>query len=429
VAEGTRSVWLITVGEPLPFGGSKARLWRTGILANTLAGRGHRVTWWTSSVDHFSKTFFVESALEHRTDLGVTLQFLHGCMYAKNISFSRLRNHRQIAAQFRELAERRAPPDVVVCSYPTIELSAEAASYGMRHSIPVLLDIRDLWPDELAARLPKALGPLAAMLLRGMYRQAEYALRHATGLTAISDRYLEWGLRHARRDRGPDDAVFTHGYPAPATSAPSRDALDKFSKLGIDPSKKIFWFVGTFVGSIDLATVIEAAALLRDRPDVQFVFAGSGERDLEWRERARGLPNIVFTGWCSADEIAALASIAWAGLGAYKRGALMSLTNKIFEYMAYGLPILLSLGGEAREIVEQTGCGLHYEAGSAEALALAVRRLSAGDGLRDQMAVAARVSFAERYDAAAVYDRMAAHIERVAEHERSARTSTRPSWL
>jgi glycosyltransferase involved in cell wall biosynthesis len=264
----------------------------------------------------------------------------------------------------------------------------------------------------MAARIPTPLRSVASVILRRMYRDAEYALRGATGLIGISSHYLEWGLRHARRLPNANDAVFAHGYPAPAEAKEvSGVATNWLAELGIDPTKRIFWFVGTFVGSIDLATVIDAARRLTDRPDVQFVLTGSGERDAEWRERARGLPNVVFTGWCDAERVGALASIAWVGIGAYKRDALMSLPNKLFEYMAYGLPVLLSLGGEARAVVEHAGCGVFYEAGSPQSLELAVRLLCDDRELRDRMAKSARRSFDERFSADMVYGAMAKHLE------------------
>ena len=159
------SIWLITVGEPLPFQGSSARPWRTGLLARLLARRGHNVTWWTSSVDHFTKRFFVNESKRVDVEPNFALQFLHGRLYKRNISMARWRNHREIAAEFDRISAGAQRPDLIVCSYPTIELSAAAARYGKAHGIPVLLDIRDLWPDEMAALLPRPLRGLARLLL------------------------------------------------------------------------------------------------------------------------------------------------------------------------------------------------------------------------------------------------------------------------
>lgn len=407
-------LWLMTVGEPLPLPGTQVRLWRTGLLAKTLVARGHSVTWWTSSVDHFNKCSFTNASERRVVERGLTLQFLHGRLYQRNVSPARWCNHRQIASQFVRLAPTHEDPDVILCSYPTIELSAAAVRYGHAKDIPVLLDIRDLWPDEMAVRLPRSLRPLARWLLWPMYRQAEFALRGANGLVAVSQRYLGWGLAHARRERTPIDAIFTHGYPTPAsTDRADARSLRWLAERGIDGTRRVFWFAGTFVGSIDLDTVIDAAKRLRDHPDVLFVLSGSGERDGEWRDKARGLDNVVFTGWLDREQLCALASVAWVGLGAYKRGALMSLTNKIFEYMAYGLPVLSALPGEARGIIERGGCGEFYEPGSASALASAIRRLCGDSARRDAMAARARQLFQRDYAAEAVYPRLAEHLETV----------------
>ncbi|MBB6091606.1 glycosyltransferase involved in cell wall biosynthesis [Povalibacter uvarum] len=343
------------------------------------------------------------------------LQFLYGELYTRNISAARWRNHRQIAAEFTRLAAVEEKPDVILCSYPTIELSAAAVLFGEQHGIPVLLDIRDLWPDEMAARLPRFLRSLAPLLLWPMYRDARLALKRATGMVAISRRYLAWGLEHAQRAGNDADAVFTHGYPSQQLSNQA-DVQNVLTELGLDASQRVFWFVGTFVGSIDLATVIEAARILDDQ-NVVFVLTGSGEKDAEWRAQAHGLRNVRFTGWVDKDRLQALASIAWVGLAAYKAGALMSLTNKLFEYMAHGLPILVSLPGEARAVVESERCGMFYEPGSATALATAVRAMCADSSLRDAMAANARRAFEARYSATAVYDGLASHLEVVAADE------------
>ena len=86
--ESRLNIWLITVGEPLPLSESRARLWRTGTLARLLVSRGHKVTWWTSTVDHFTKEYFARSNASVQIDDNLELQFLHGELYRKNISIS-----------------------------------------------------------------------------------------------------------------------------------------------------------------------------------------------------------------------------------------------------------------------------------------------------------------------------------------------------
>lgn len=408
--------WIITVGEPLPTEAVQKRPWRSGIIARTLAERGHDVVWWTSTVNHFDKTLHETGNVARRVSDHLTVQFLHGRLYRKNISLARFVNHWEIGRAFAQLAREEIRPDVILCSLPTLELSEEAVKYGKAMGVPVLLDIRDLWPDEFVSALPAPLRPLGRMLFAPMFAQAKRALHGATGIVAISETYRDWAYRLGNRAPGPMDRVFTHGYPAPPVDVaanPGSDA-ERLRALGIDPDRKSFWFIGTFVGSIDLSTVIEAARRLQHRTDIQFVISGAGEDDARYRAEAEGLNNLVFTGWVDREDIAVLSRHAYAGLGAYKKGALMSLTNKMFEYLAAGTPILLALPGEAEKIIVGSGCGKAYEPGSADSLASAVADISDRPQERQLMSVRARALFADRFSADRIYGELVEFVERAA---------------
>jgi len=411
-------IWLITVGEPLPLGGSAARLWRTGLLAQELAARGHRVLWWTSRVDHFRKCFHDVSAPRVAVQAGFEIQLLEGRLYRRNVSLSRLVNHAQIARDFRRVSAREEPaPDVILCSLPTLELCDEAVAYGRARGVPVLLDVRDLWPDEMLARVPKLLRPFGRVVLAPLYRTARRALRGATGVVAISHSYLRWAEQLRGRAAGPEDLVAPIGYPTPppGTGASSeiaqREVAERMRARGVDPARKIVWFCGTFVGSIDLGTAIEAARLAEGDRELQFVFTGDGERRGEWTAQARGLGNVVFTGWCDKAELAWLSRQAWVGLAAYKPLALMSLPNKLFEYMSGGLPIVSSLGAEAAELIARRELGRSFEAGNPAELASVLRELAANPSAAALYAANARAVFASEFAAERLYARLAEHIE------------------
>ncbi len=406
--QGGRRVWLITVGEPLPGFSTGDRMWRTGYLANLLAARGHEVTWWASSFDHFRREQLVTGSDRVAAAPNLTIQFLRGRDYERNVSVARLVNHWQIARDFRRISRELPRPTAILSSYPTIELSREAVRFGRKHGVPTWLDIRDLWPDEMLDRVPRRLRPLGRLALAPMYASAREALTGATGLIAISNTFLAWGLDFARRARRSTDHVLPMGYTGQLDlTAPHDAARAALAALGVDPRKRIFWFAGTFVGNIDLGTVIEAARTLRDETNIQFVLSGTGERESEWREQARGLTNVIFTGWAGRDTLSCLASMAWAGLGAYRKGASMSLPNKVFEYMSAGVPVLLSLEGETRELVTSGEIGLPYEAGNAAGLRAAVLSIAHDEPLRARLSANARRLFDASYSPQAIYARYA----------------------
>ncbi len=405
-------IWLVTVGEPLPGFSEEDRLWRSGYLARLLGERGHEVTWWASSFDHFRRRQVVRRSQFVDVGQNVGIQFLHGPGYRRNVSVARQVNHSLIAREFRRLAQRGVSPAVIVCSFPTIELSREAVRYGRSRGVPVFLDIRDLWPDEMLGRVPKAVQGLGRWLLTPLYSATREAMCAASGLYAISETYLQWGLVHAGRDRSTRDRVLPMGYTGRLDTGSVTDEVRRaVLERGVDPGKRIYWFAGTFVGNIDLGTVIEAARSLRTRNDIQFVLTGRGEREKAWREQAEGLENVVFTGWAGQAELAYLASISWMGLGAYSSGARMSLPNKLFEYMSAGLPVLLSLSGEALNLTRENRTGLDYTPGDPGSLARLVRRTAADAALRNLMSANATQLFQDRFSPRAIYNEYADSLE------------------
>ena len=402
--------WLITVGEPVPLPGAGERLWRTGVLAQHLARAGHQVTWWTSVVDHFRKRFHPLPEGPLTAESGYQIRFLAGRLYRRNLSLDRLRNHREVARAFRREAPRLPLPDLILCSLPTLELSAAAVRFGAERELPVLLDIRDLWPDVFYQVLPQGLQRLGPLVFAPFVREARTALRGATGLLAVSQTYLDWGLRLAGRAAGPRDQVITHGYPRPRPVTEEAVATLQ-AALGVRPGMTVLWFVGSFARHADLGTVIDAARRLSGRDDLLFVLSGAGDREREWRERAAGLANVRFTGWVDGATIATLGRIASAGLVSYTPGATMSLTNKLFEYMSTGLPLVLGVRGEAETIARKWDCGLVYQPGDAADLAQTVKTLADDPALRRRLGEGSLRAFRTEFDESIIYPRFVSLLE------------------
>lgn len=407
-------VWLVHVGEPLPIDAINERQLRMSLFASTLADSGHDVVWWSSTFDHTHKRqrFDCDTVVEVSERL--TLRLMHAKPYYSNISVSRLVNHRQLAQAFVRLAGGVGPdaiPDVIFASMPTLELAAAACTYGRQRDIPVVVDVRDLHPDIYQSLVPSVARPLARLALTPLYRDLKTAVTLASGLVAIAPSFLDWALRHAERAAGPGDAVFPLAYPELTTSPDELEtSAVRLREAGVRPDKKIVWYVGTFNRWIDLETAIRAARILADegRTDVQFVFSGSGGFDAEWRRLAATLPNVVFTGWVDIPGIAYMRSIAWSGLAPYRTG-FNTVGNKLFEYMAGGLPVLLSIGGDARKIIEEHDCGIGYAGGSPPSLVGAIHKLLA-DGVQPRMAANSLAAYRQHYSADKVYSEMARFV-------------------
>jgi glycosyltransferase involved in cell wall biosynthesis len=407
-------IWLVCIGEPLPIDPAGERQLRMGVIARVLVDRGHQVTWWVSTFDHPYKRHRFDQDMKVEVEPRYQLRLLHGSGYRTNVSFQRLVDHWQLARSFRRHAATEPPPDLIFATVPTVELAAAAAELGRERGIPVILDVRDLWPDVLLDVLPRRLRPVGRIPLLPMTRKVRRALHLAAGITAVSPSYLRWGLAHAGRSLGPTDRVVPLGYPEPPGGGPTPpEARELLAKMGVDPNRKLIWFIGMFGHYYDLATVIHAARLLRERGrgDLQIVLSGSGHRESEWRAAASGLDNVIFTGWVTANQICALQRAAWAGLAAYVPDAPQSLPNKIFEYMAGGLPVLSSLGEDASNLLQQHQCGISYRAGDAVDLVSAIESLLADEANHSRMAANSLEAFRQFYSATTVYRQLAEYLE------------------
>lgn len=404
-------IWLVTVGEPLPLTASKDRLWRCGLLARTLASRGHDVTWWASDFDHVRKEYVPSSQRDDRVFGSVLLKYLHGVPYRTNLSLARFVNHAQIAWDFQNQSKLAATPHLIVASLPTIELAYAAVEYAKSHSVPCALDIRDLWPDIFLDAVPAIFSLPARLAVSPWFQMTKRALRGANALLAVSRGYLDWALRIAARAEGLADEVFPLAYERTAFSA--TDCVRIASISGLDLGRPIAIFAGSFGRTYDLGTVIAAARLLASTSaaTLQFVFCGTGERGDVWRREAEGMRSVVFTGLLSATELSALLNASTIGVAAYAPGAPQSVPNKVIEYMSAGLPVVSSLIGETSGLLAEENCGFDYQAGNPGDLAAKLVRALESPDLVASMSRNSRAAFERRYSAETTFGNYARHLE------------------
>src|SRR5690606_24689832 len=80
---------------------------------------------------------------------------------------------------------------------------------------PVVIDVRDPWPDVFLTAVPPACQPALRLALGGYFRQAQRICHSASGLTGVSQTYLDWALSLARRKQKGRDGVFPIGFDPP----------------------------------------------------------------------------------------------------------------------------------------------------------------------------------------------------------------------
>ncbi|MBA2689169.1 MAG: glycosyltransferase family 4 protein [Gemmatimonadaceae bacterium] len=409
-------VWLVTVGEPLPIDPGSPRLLRVGLLAEFLIAAGHEVTWWSSTFDHTHKRQRVTSNKRMRLPSGLRLHLLQGHGYQKNVSFARLRDHRALARVFAEAVRSEPRPDVILASFPPIELGYEAARFGRAAGIPVVLDVRDLWPDTFLYAVPRVLRRIARTVLRPAFSMTFHAFALATAVTGIAPPMVDWGLAKARRRRSSFDRDFPMGYPSLGANENAVEEGRKWWKEThgvVSGSGFTIVFFGSIGSTVDFEPVIDAARDLA-ASGVRFVLCGTGEELARLRARAEAMENVIIPGWVDAGRIASLLDIGDAGLAPYRNRPdyLTSYPNKVLEYLSGGLPVLSSIGGLIGDLLKTENCGIVYGETNTR-LADAITQLQHDQARLHAMSSNARRVFSSRFSAEAVYPKMIDYLSTI----------------
>lgn len=410
------NIFVIAEGEALPLVNGTGRLMRAGMIAQKLSQRGNDVTWWSSTFLHYEKRYFRQEDTEIHVGDNLTLRLLHSRFgYKKNISIKRIRYSKELGKKLNNAIKKESVPDVIYCSWPLIDLSYVCVTYGKEHNIPVVIDIRDMWPDIFIQPFPPVLQPIVKFGVNIVYgKKVSYVMKHASAITGVIPYCMEFAEFHGRSLRDVDHVVYLAYDTSPVTETERIHAENYWKSLGIEKGK----FIVTYIGSIgnrigDFDTVVEAAKKSTD-PNILFVICGSGSYSEGLREATAGCANIILPGYKNKAEIQTLLNIASIGLLPYRNtfDFINAIPNKFAEYLSGGLILLSSLRGASRVLLEKYRCGFYYD--SADALLAHINQLKSDDSLRFEMSRNAKALFSSDFDASVVYTQFCQFLESLA---------------
>ena len=366
--------WVLKTGEPVPYLPTESgdRLFRAGLMAQALHEGGHEVTWWTTQFHHQLKTMRdVMPSKPYRPDQdGPEMIFLPSKGYTRHISPARFLDHAQVRRAFERLAPKQPRPDVILCAWPTIDLAFAAVQFGRAHNIPVILDIRDLWPDIFYERITAKTGLPFKGYMIPYERMGRKAMRHADAVISITQGMLEWGQKRFARETSGLDRVFYQSQ----TPASGSEDIAFWATNGIDlntPKTRFVW-AGTLISDLDIQTLLKAIEALPDKAaqKLEFVFCGSGDLSPRIEEMAARLPHVVFGGWVSQSALNALYARSHIGMMCYldRFDFQLSIPNKVADFTRSSMRILTNLRGEMQRVLGPEDLLIPYPTGDADTL-------------------------------------------------------------
>jgi glycosyltransferase involved in cell wall biosynthesis len=346
-------------------------------LARRLVQKGHRVDMITSDRSDGPGS---ASPWRISDESGITVHWVR-VPYSNVMSF---RERLMSFFRFALLAARRASSidaDVIFATSTPLTIALPAIYARKRSRIPMVFEVRDLWPD-----VPIALGVLKNPLAKWAARKLEKsAYRNSAHIVALAP--------------GMKDEIAKKGYPEPQiTVIPNGCDIELFEQCTQAAEKlreehdwlakrPLVVYAGALgrINAVDYLVDIAAHVRLLD-PEVRFVVVGTGIEADNIERHARKL-GILVKNFFMMGQVSKKTAAAWIKTAdmtiALVRGPRFiwkdATQNKYFDSLAAATPVASNYDGWQATIASAAGAGVIIDNENAEA---AARRLA--ELVRDQ---------------------------------------------
>ena len=271
--------------------------------------------------------------------------------------------------------KRLSKADYVLCESPPLFLGISALYLARKLKAKMIFNVSDLWPEsaeELDIVSNKFFLGLAYKLEAYLYKKSFLVTGQTQGIVAdINKRFPK--VPTMWLPNGIDKDVYSF----------EDIETDWLEENGIQ-GKSLYMYAGIIGHAQGLDVIIKAKQwLMNNEPDIasglEFVMIGDGPEKDRLEELDKELETkIVFIPNTPKQKVMRMIKNASGYIVPLKKLNLFlgAIPSKIFDPLALGIPVLLGVDGEARNIfIEQGKGGLFYEPENHEALAKAIVQL------------------------------------------------------
>lgn len=277
---------------------------------------------------------------------------------------------------FAGAASRKAATidgDLVFATSTPLTIALPAIYSSWRRKVPMVFEVRDLWPE-----LPIAMGALKNPTLRALARYLErWAYSKSSAVIALSP-----GMR---------DGVIRAGYPASQivvipNSSDNAD-FNVSAQLGKQfrasrpwlGDRSLLTYAGTFGRINGVGYIVDLAVAMRKiEPEMRFLLVGDGQERNAVEEKARSAGvlnvNLFMEPKMAKSEIPTLLSATTVAVSLFIDLPEMQANsaNKFFDGLSAGRPILINYGGWQAEVLNKANAGFSVWRMSIEDAAMSI---------------------------------------------------------
>ena len=274
--------------------------------------------------------------------------------------------------------------DVVVGTSPQFFTVISAWALAKFKRVPFVFELRDIWPASITA-----VGAIRGSWIIKILEKLELFLyRQADLIISVTHSFkAELQSRGVSADK---IKVVLNGVDL-SKYKPLTEKDKEFSEKYHLQGKFVAGYIGTHGLAHALDNIIEAAELLKAEDDIRVVFAGGGadRSRLERLVEIKGLSNVVMIPRQPKENMQKIWSLCDVSLVSLRDTSLFStvIPSKIFESMAMGLPIIISVPeGESTDIIRTQKVGLVIPPENSNSFVKAILKLEKDEDLYRDLA-------------------------------------------
>jgi colanic acid biosynthesis glycosyl transferase WcaI len=245
-------------------------------------------------------------------------------------------------------------------------IMSQALAAEGRHRIAY--NVQDVFPEVIEDRIPLirhvGIGPVLRMIdACGIRRVAAVIV---PGVSFVK--------RMVSRDGESSISVVRNWVDTEALHPKGREDSEIAQSLGL-VDKVVVLYTGRLGVTHDFRTLLDAADLLVDRPDIVFLIAGQGPERVYVEGRSNAMRNVRLLEPVAADRLLDLIAAGSIGIVPMKAGAAQaSIPSKTWGYLSCGLPVIVGAEScsEIAKVVAGSELGIVVAPADARALASAI---------------------------------------------------------
>ena len=291
---------------------------------------------------------------------------------------------------------------IFVCQLSPVTSALPAVLLRSIKRTPLVMWVLDLWPDSLSAVgaiRSKWILSLVGWFVAFIYQHCDLILAQSRSFKSSIQRLA-------------GDEMRVEYFPSWAESIFSNGRVERAEEIPASPKSFNVMFAGNIGDAQDFPSILRAAEILHDQPDIRWWIVGDG-RAAGWVaaeiERRHLTGKVIMLGRYPLERMPSFFKHADALLVTLRDEPIFSMTipGKIPVYLATGIPIVAMLNGEGARLISESSSGLVSSAGNAQGLAQSILKLhQMSPDERKEIGVAAARTYKRDFDRAVLMGRV-----------------------